>query len=29
MKITADPQSNLRLKVAYLMAFQAIPLKWI
>ena len=29
MKITAAAQSNLRLKLAYVMAFQAIPLKWI
>ena len=32
MKITAAAQSNLRLKLrlklAYVMAFQAIPLKW-
>ena len=29
MKITAAVQSNLRLKVAYIMAFKAIPFKWI
>ena len=29
MKITTAPQSNLYLKVAYVMGIQAIPLKWI
>ena len=29
MKITAAVHSNLRLNLAYIMAFKAIPFKWI